>query len=147
MECAEGDVLACEIEVVRRKDNQRLMDVMVKHRWGWGWVRGGGGSLQVALLAAGEVMATLSDTDRRSCRGVPDAEQRCRGSCWGCCRGGAAEGLLLGLLPAADASPAAAAAAAASAAADLCRPSRCSGRRIEGKAAPGKERVSCFHIE
>ena len=24
-------MLACEIEVVRRKDNQRLMDVMVKH--------------------------------------------------------------------------------------------------------------------
>lgn len=32
VECAEGDELACEIEVARRKDNQRLMDVMVRHR-------------------------------------------------------------------------------------------------------------------
>ena len=32
IECVEGDVLACDIEVVRRKDNQRLMDVLVRHR-------------------------------------------------------------------------------------------------------------------
>lgn len=32
IECAEGDVLACDIEVARRKDNQRLMDVLVRHR-------------------------------------------------------------------------------------------------------------------
>ncbi|PRW56855.1 arginine N-methyltransferase [Chlorella sorokiniana] len=32
VECAEGDVLSCDIEVVRRKDNQRLMDVLVRHR-------------------------------------------------------------------------------------------------------------------
>ncbi|KAL4445413.1 hypothetical protein ABPG77_011238 [Micractinium sp. CCAP 211/92] len=32
IECAEGDVLACDIEVVRRKDNQRLMDVAIRHR-------------------------------------------------------------------------------------------------------------------
>lgn len=32
IECAEGDVLACDIEVMRRKDNQRLMDVLVRHR-------------------------------------------------------------------------------------------------------------------
>lgn len=32
IECAEGDVLACNIEVARRKDNQRLMDVLVRHR-------------------------------------------------------------------------------------------------------------------
>lgn len=31
IECTEGDVLACNIEVVRRKDNQRLMDVLVRH--------------------------------------------------------------------------------------------------------------------
>lgn len=32
IECTEGDVLACDIEVVRRKDNQRLMDVAIRHR-------------------------------------------------------------------------------------------------------------------
>ena len=32
MDCAEGDRVACDIEVARRKDNQRLMDVMFKHR-------------------------------------------------------------------------------------------------------------------
>lgn len=32
VDCAEGDVLAVEIDVVRRKDNQRLMDVKIQHR-------------------------------------------------------------------------------------------------------------------
>lgn len=32
VECAEGDELSCDIEVVRRRDNQRLMDVMIRHR-------------------------------------------------------------------------------------------------------------------
>ena len=32
VECAEGDKLPCDIEVARRNDNQRLMDVMIRHR-------------------------------------------------------------------------------------------------------------------
>lgn len=32
VECAEGDTIACSIEVVRRTDNQRLMDVAIRHQ-------------------------------------------------------------------------------------------------------------------